>query len=161
MQLQESKASEVSLQEKIVKEKQKYSDLLGKYEELQESKSSEASLQEKILKEKQKYSDLLGKYEELQSSLSLGNEVQTELTKFEVTMENVTVSLEKVEVIKKYWSDKVCIQLVANDGVDKQIVCLLAGYHSLGNFCWLMSWVDFTMNNKSGLYYMISSALLQ
>ena len=107
MQLQESKASEVSLQEKIVKEKQKYSDLLGKYKELQESKPSEASLQEKILKEKQKYSDLLGKYEELQSSLSLGNEVQTELTKFEVTMENVTVSLEKVEVIKKYWGDKV------------------------------------------------------
>ena len=107
MQLQESKASEVSLQEKILKEKQKYSDLLGKYEELQESKPSEASLQEKILKEKQKYSDLLGKYKELQSSLSLGNEVQTELTKLEVTMENVTVSLEKVEVIKKYWSDKV------------------------------------------------------
>ena len=75
--------------------------------QLQESKPSEASLQEKILKEKQKYSDLLGKYKELQSSLSLGNEVQTELTKLEVTMENVTVSLEKVEVIKKYWSDKV------------------------------------------------------
>ena len=107
IQLQESKVSEASLQEKILKEKQKYSDLLGKYEELQESKPSEASLQEKILKEKQKYSDLLGKYEELQSSLSLGNEVQTELTKLEVTMENVTVSLEKVEVIKKYWSDKV------------------------------------------------------
>ena len=104
IQLKESKAVEASLQEKIVKEKQKYSDLLGKYEELLESKPSEASLK---IKEKQKYSDLLGKYEELQSSLSLNSEVQTELTKLQLTMENVTVSLEKVEVIKEYWGDKV------------------------------------------------------
>ena len=107
IQSQASKPSEASLQEKIVKEKQKYSDLLGKYEELQASKPSEASLQDKIVKEKQKYSDLCGKYEELLSSLSLGSEVETELTKLELTMENVTVSLEKVEVIKKYWSHKV------------------------------------------------------
>ena len=107
MQLEESKALEASLQEKIVKEKQKYSDLLGKYEELQESKALEASLQEKIVKEKQKYSDLLGNYEELLSSISLGSEVQTELTKLQLTIENVTISLEKVEVIKKYWDDKV------------------------------------------------------
>ena len=72
-----------------------------------ESKALEASLQDKIVKEKQKYSDLLGKYEELLSSLSLGNEVQTELTNLQLTMENVSVSLEKVEVIKKYWGDKV------------------------------------------------------
>ena len=102
MQLEESKALEASLQEKIVKEKQKYSDLLGKYEKLQESKALEASLHEK-----QKYSDLLGKYEELLSSSSLGSEVQTELTKLQLTMENVTISLKKVEVIKKYWGDKV------------------------------------------------------
>ena len=75
--------------------------------QLKESKALEASLQDKIVKEKQKYSDLLGKYEELLSSLSLGNEVQTELTKLQLTMENVSVSLEKVEVIKKYWGDKV------------------------------------------------------
>ena len=74
---------------------------------LQESKALEASLQDKIVKEKQKYSDLLGKYEALLSSLSLGNEVQTELTKLQLTMENVNTSLEKVEIIKKYWSDKV------------------------------------------------------
>jgi len=54
---------------------------------------------------------LLWKYEELQSSLSLGTEVQTELAKLELTMDNVNISLEKVEVIKKYWSDKVNIQL--------------------------------------------------
>ena len=69
----------------------------------------EASLQEKIVKEKQKYSDLLGKYEELQSSLSLGSEVQTELTKLQQTIEKVCISLEKVELIKKYWGDKVCL----------------------------------------------------
>ena len=76
---------------------------------LKESKALEASLQDKIVKEKQKYSDLLGKYEELLCSLSLSNEVQTELTKLELTMEDVNISLEKVEVIKKYWSDKVLL----------------------------------------------------
>ena len=80
--------------------------------QLEESKALEALLQEKILKEKQKYSDLLGKYEELQSSLSLGSEVQTELTKLQLTMEKVSISLEKVEIIKKYWGDKVCLQLM-------------------------------------------------
>ena len=107
IQLKQGKALEATLQEHIVKEKQKYSDLLGKYEQLQESKELEASLQDKLVKEKQKYSDLLGKYEELQSSLSLGSEIQTELTKLQLTLENATISLEKVEVIKKYWSDKV------------------------------------------------------
>ena len=91
-----------------MKEKQKYYDLLEKYEELQESKPSGASLQMKIVKEKQKYSDLLGKYEELQSSLSLGSEVQTELTELQLTMEKVCISLEKVEVMK-YWGSKVCL----------------------------------------------------
>ena len=82
--------------------------------QLQKSKALEASLQENIVKGKQKYSDLLGKYEELQSTLSLGSGVQTELTKLELTMQNVIVSLEKVKVIKKYWpwGDKVYVQLV-------------------------------------------------
>ena len=79
--------------------------------QLEESKALEPSLQEKIAKEKQKYSDLLGKYEELQSSLSLGSEVQTELTKLQLTMEKVSISLEKVEIIK-HWDDKVCLQLM-------------------------------------------------
>ena len=76
--------------------------------QLEESKALEASLQEKIVKEKQNCSDLLRKYEELLTSISLGSEVQTELTKLQLTMENITISLEKVEVIKKYWDDKVC-----------------------------------------------------
>ena len=75
--------------------------------QLKQGKALEASLQEKLVKEKQKYSDLLGKYKELQSSVSLDSYVQTELTKLQLTMENVTINLEKVEVIKKYWSDKV------------------------------------------------------
>ena len=83
-------------------------------DQLKGSKALETSLQDKIIKEKQKYSDLLGKYEELLSSLSLGNEVQTELTKLELTMENVNISLEKVEVIKKYWSDKVLLMDIAS-----------------------------------------------
>ena len=80
--------------------------------QLKEGKALEASLQKKIVKEKQRYSDLLEKYEELQSSLSLGDKVQTELTKLQLTMENVTISLEKVETIKKYWSDKVQLVII-------------------------------------------------
>ena len=71
------------------------------------SKALEASLQDEVVREKQKYSDLLWKYEDLLSSQSLGDEVQTELTKLQLTMENVNISLD--EVIKKYWSEKVAI----------------------------------------------------
>ena len=92
--MNERKALETSLQKKISKENQIYSNPLERnvnldnkpIEEeskaleasLQESKALEASLQEnkaleallkeKIVKEKQKYSNLLGKYEELQES---------------------------------------------------------------------------------------------
>lgn len=87
---------------KIVQEKQRYSDLLGKYEEIKQSEGLEKS----TLKEKQ-FSDLLAKYEELQSSVSLGSDVQMELTKLQTKMENVNISLEKVEAIRNYWGDKV------------------------------------------------------
>ena len=103
MQLNESKALEKSLMKKIVQEKQRYSDLLGKYEEIKQSEGLEKS----TLKEKQKFSDLLAKYEELQSSVSLGSDVQMELTKLQTKMENVNISLEKVETIRNYWGDKV------------------------------------------------------
>ena len=112
MQVKENKALEVLLQEKVAKEKQKYSDLLGKYQDLQNSlllgsEIHTGSLQEEIVKERQKYSDLQGKYEELIKSVSLDSVIQTELSKLQVTMEAVTISLGKVEVIKNYWSDKV------------------------------------------------------
>ena len=92
--------------------------------QLEESKALQVSLQEKIVKEKQKYSDLLGKYEELQSSLSLGSEVQTELTKLQLTMEKVSISLEKVELIKKYWGDKVRMS-TANDLILACTICTI------------------------------------
>lgn len=60
------KATEALLMKKILKEKQKYSALLGKYEELQESKTLE-------FREKQKYDELKGKCEELQKSLLPSN----------------------------------------------------------------------------------------
>ena len=105
IQLMKSKESEEFLKRKIVKEKQKYSNLLGIHEELKQSKG----LGDKILKEKQKYSDLLGRYEQLQSSLALGIGVQTELTRLQTAMESVNIILEKVEAIKNYWGDKVHI----------------------------------------------------
>ena len=48
--LKESKALETSLQDKIVKEKQKYSDLLGKYEELLSSLSLGTEVQTELTK---------------------------------------------------------------------------------------------------------------
>ena len=117
IQLMKNKESEEFLKRKIVKEKQKYSNLLGIHEELKQSKG----LGEKILKEKQKYSDLLGKYEQLQSSLVLGSGVQTELTRLQTTMESVNISLEKVEAIKNYWGDKVHIQLASSYIINNEL----------------------------------------
>ena len=117
IQLMKSKESEEFLKRKIVKEKQKYSNLLGIHEELKQSKG----LGEKIFKEKQKYSDLQGKYEQLQSSLALGSGVQTELTRLQTTMESVNIILEKVEAIKNYWGDKVHIQLASSYIINNEL----------------------------------------
>ena len=46
----QSEVPEASLQEKVVKEKQKYSDLLGKYEELQSSLSLGSEVQVELAK---------------------------------------------------------------------------------------------------------------
>ena len=110
IQLIKSKESEEFLKRKIVKEHQKYSNLLRIHEGLKQSKG----LVEKIIKEKQKYFDLLGSYKQLQSSLALGSGVQTELTRLQTTMESVNISLEKVEAIKNYWGDKVRIATIAS-----------------------------------------------
>ena len=50
IQLKESKAVEASLQQKILREKQKYSDLLGKYEDLQSSLSLSSEVQTELTK---------------------------------------------------------------------------------------------------------------
>ena len=97
------KESNSFLKEKIVIEKQKYSDLMGKYEELQSSISLDSEvglLKQKIVKEKTNYSDLLRKYEDLQNSLTFGSEVQIELKNLQLTVEKVTISLEKTQLIK-------------------------------------------------------------
>ena len=73
---------------------------------LKESKALETSLLEKLDEEKQKKSDLPGGSEVLEFK-SLDNEVQTELTKLQMTMKNVYINLEKVKVIRNYWNKKV------------------------------------------------------
>ena len=106
VQLRESKELEKSLKEKIVKEKQRYSNLLQKYKELQNIQPVDHPPELSLDTSQQEEDD---KQEELQSSQLqiLDEETQTELTKLQVTMENVNTSLEKVEVIMKYWSEKV------------------------------------------------------
>ena len=80
--------------------------------ELQESKEMEKSLKGKILKEQQKFSDLLVKYDELRLSPLLSKEIQAELTQLQTTMKDVSISIEKLEVIQQYWNAKVITLLL-------------------------------------------------
>ena len=111
VQLRESKQLEKSLKEKIVKEKQRYSDLRRHFEELQNIQPADHPPGLLLKMSQQEEDKSLDKQEELQSSQLpvLDEETQTELTKLQLTMENVNISLEKVEVIMKYWSGKVTI----------------------------------------------------
>ena len=108
-QLRESKELEKSLKKKIVKEKQKYCNLREQFEELQNIKPVDHSPELSLDTSQQEEDESLDKQEELQSSQlpALDEETQTQLTKLQLTMENVNSSLEKVEVITKYWSGKV------------------------------------------------------
>ena len=108
VQLRESKELEKSLKKKIVKEKQRYSNLLQKCKELQNIQPVNHPPESSLGTSQQEEDD---KQEELQSSQLqvLDEETQTELTKLQLTMENVNTSLEKVEVIMKYWSEKVIL----------------------------------------------------
>ena len=69
----------------------------------------------------------------LQSSQSLGSEVQTELTKLQLIMEKVFISLEKVEVIKKHWGDKVLLQ---------QTILLACTKHRINNIATVTAWLQ-------------------
>lgn len=107
VQLSESKELEKLLKEKIVKEKQKYSNLLEHHKQLQNIQpvglppvlSLDTTQQER---------DKTDEKEEVQSLQLqvLDEETQSELTKLQLVMENVNTSLEKVEVIMKYWNEK-------------------------------------------------------
>ena len=99
------------LKEKIVKEKQRYSDLLEQHKQLQNIQPVEQPPEVSLDTSQQEEDKSLDKQEELQSSqLQVHDEeTQIEMTKLQLTMENVNTSLEKVEVIMKYWSGKVTI----------------------------------------------------
>ena len=89
------------LQKKISREKRQYSMLLDKLEKLQSSQSTDKSSQLPLDTSQQEDHD---KSEELQTSTrSLDEDTITELTKLESKMEDVSVSLEKVNTVKKYW----------------------------------------------------------
>ena len=91
------------VQKKISKEKQRYSTLLEKYEQLQNSNST-AQL---VVVDTSQQEDH-NKSEELQTSMPLDEDTMTELTKLQLKMEDVSVSLEKVNTVKKYW-EQVCV----------------------------------------------------
>ena len=95
-------------QRKLIKEKQQYFNLWSKHKELQTLHSADSG---KPLTETPQQDDAgsLDKKKELDRSQLLDEETMTELMKLHVIMEDVTFALEKVQVIKKYWSDKVCV----------------------------------------------------
>lgn len=96
---------------------------------LQKKQLFETFLKRKIVREKQKYSNLLAMYEKGQNTQPVDNlevneslnelensqlqtfdeETKTELMKLKYRMEEVDSMLEKIEVIRKYWSEKVAI----------------------------------------------------
>ena len=123
VQLRESKQLEKSLKEKIVKEKQRYSDLRRHFEELQNIQPADHPPGLLLKMSQQEEDKSLDKQEELQSSQLpvLDEETQTELTKLQLTMENVNTSLEKVEVIMKYWRRKVTVRMY---GYNDSFMCL-------------------------------------
>ena len=89
------------LQKKISREKQRYSMLSDKFEKLQSSQSTDKPSQLLLDTSQQEDHD---KSEELQTSTrSLDEDTVTELTKLESKMEDVSVSLEKVNTVMKYW----------------------------------------------------------
>jgi len=92
-----------SIQKKVAREKQRYSNLLDEYHKLQSSQSTDKPSQ--LDTSQQEDHD---KSEELQTSRSLDEDTVTELTKLQLKMEDVSISLEKVDTVKKYW-EQVCI----------------------------------------------------
>ena len=88
------------LQKKISREKHKYSNLLDEYEKLQGSQSTDKSSQLELDTSQQKDHD---KSDELQTSRLLDEDTMTELTKLQVKIEDVSVCLEKVNTVRKYW----------------------------------------------------------
>jgi len=94
-------------QRKLIKEKQQYFNLWSKHKELQTLHSADSG---KPLMETPQQDDdgSLDKEKEFDRLALLDKETMTELTKLHLIMEDVIFALEKVQVIKKYWSDKVC-----------------------------------------------------
>ena len=109
VQLIASKELEKSLKEKIVKEKQRYSNLLEQYKDLKNifTINHAPGLLSGTLQQEE--GELLEKQDKLNSPQLqvLDEETQTELTKLQSTMENVNMALGKVEVIMRYWNEKV------------------------------------------------------
>ena len=94
-------------QRKLLKEKQKYFNLWSDHKELQTLHSAD-NVKPLMETPQQDEDATLDKVEEVKSSQLLDEETMTELAKLHLIMEDVIFALDKVKVIKKYWSDKVC-----------------------------------------------------
>ena len=91
------------LQKKIYREKERYCNLLDKYKKLQSSQLT-GKLSQLVL-DPPKQEDH-SKREELQTFKSLDSDTIAELIKLKVKMEDVSVSLEKANAVKKHWMEQ-------------------------------------------------------
>ena len=93
------------LQKKMYREKKKYSNLLDQYQKLRSGFQLTDKSPQLVLDTSQQEDH--DKSEELQTSMSLDEDTMTELTKLQLKMEDVSVNLEKVNTVKKYWMEQV------------------------------------------------------
>ena len=71
---------------------------------------TEPSIQKEIVKSNEKYSDMLEIYEKQQTT-SFDSDVEIELENLKLTVENIKSNLEEIQVIKKYWADKLNVAI--------------------------------------------------
>jgi len=128
-----------SIQKKVAREKQRYSNLLDEYHKLQSSQLTDKPSQ---LDTSQREDH--DKSEELQTSRSLDEDTMTELTKLQLKMEDVSVSLEKVDTIKKYW-EQVCMHIYSINHWSRRVSCSTRNQHAT-------LWVYFTIMRFSCTY---------
>ena len=105
-QLRDSEKSKNLLNKKIQREKKKYSDLLYQCEKL---KAMNEVSQVATDKPQQEEDYKVEKIQTSPFSELFDEDTMTELTKLQLIMEDVSASLDKVKVIRSYWSGEVSV----------------------------------------------------
>ena len=76
---------------------------------LKETETYKKFLEQQLDKEQQKYSTVLKQYEEVKSSFGV-DDIQKEIHKLEGSVDEVRATIDKIELVKKQWTEMVCKQ---------------------------------------------------